>query len=390
MIRRVAMIPVLLGSTRILDKNLLLVDGYPLVFYVARACKEAGVFDEIYVNSEHEEFHRIADMLEVNFYPRKPERGGSACTMANKSRDCGGKRCQVHDHYITDFLKNISCDYLIQVHTTSPLLKPETIKGFVEVLEGKGYDSLFTVEKRFAETLYDGKPVNFSKSVKYMTQRLPPLQIISWALSGWKALSFLRSFYRDDPRENGPTFCGKMGLYPISKIEALDADDWEDLYIVEACLNHQKRKDNLGKHRFTERIIEIDSDLQRLITRDGVTHFEKSGFNNPLSNFEEIKQKMDDPPWCYPLIYTDSDQACLICQKPGEGCRTHYHVTKDEWWIVIEGSFEWRLDGKKVITAKEGEVVFLPKGTVHTVVCTSDKPGIRLAYGGRDMEHIYV
>jgi len=384
------MVPALLGSIRIPDKNLLLVDGYPLIFYVIRACKEAGVFDEIYINSEHEEFYKIADMLEVQFYSRKSYRGGSACTMSNKSSSCDVKRCQVHDHYICDFLENVSCDYLVQVHTTSPLLKPETIKGFTDVLERDKYDSLFSVEERFMETLYNGKPVNFIKNEKRPTQGLPPLQIISWALSGWKVSSFLESFYRDDPEENGPTFCGKMGLYPVSKIEALDADDWEDLFVIEACLNHQKRKGSLGEHQFTERIIEIDSELQRLITRDGVTRFQSSNFNKRLSNFEEIKQSMGDAPWCYQLIYTDSDQACLICQKPGEGCRPHYHVTKDEWWIVIEGSFEWRLDNGKVITAKEGEVVFLPKGTVHNIVCTSEKPGIRLACGGRNMEHIYV
>ena len=52
--RKVALIPILLGSTRIPDKNLLMVDGYPMVYYVTRACKEAGIFDEIYLNSEHD------------------------------------------------------------------------------------------------------------------------------------------------------------------------------------------------------------------------------------------------------------------------------------------------------------------------------------------------
>ena len=41
-----------------LDKNLLLVDGRPLSSYVINACKKSGVFDEIYLNSEHEIFKR--------------------------------------------------------------------------------------------------------------------------------------------------------------------------------------------------------------------------------------------------------------------------------------------------------------------------------------------
>jgi CMP-N-acetylneuraminic acid synthetase/quercetin dioxygenase-like cupin family protein len=390
MTKRIAMIPVLLGSTRIEDKNLLLVDGYPLIFYVVKACKEAGIFDDIYINSEHDEFLKIADMLGVQFYRRKSEKGGTTCTMKNKSRDCAGKRCQVHDHFISDFLDNVACDYLIQVHTTSPLLEPQTIRAFTESLENNIYDSLFSIEQKYAETFFDGQPVNFSKCTKKMTQGLPPLQIISWALSGWKSQSFLDSFYKNDPSEDGPTFCGKMGLFPISKIEALDADDWEDLFIVEACLRHRKHRDGLGKQRFTKRIVEIDSDLVRLITRDGVDQFSKIGYNKPINSFEKIKKSMGDSSWCFPLIYTDNDQACLISQQPGEGCRRHYHATKDEWWIVVEGSFEWRLDDGQVITAQNGEIVFLPKGTVHKIVCTSDKPGIRLACGGRDMEHIYV
>ena len=94
--------------------------------------------------------------------------------------------------------------------------------------------------------------------------------------------------------------------------------------------------------------------------------------------------------WCYQIIYNTNDQIGLICQQPNEGVRYHSHVTKDEWWVVIQGTFEWRLDNNKVITANEGELVYLPQGTVHSIVCTSKEPGIRLACGARDFEHIYV
>jgi CMP-N-acetylneuraminic acid synthetase len=43
MSKRIAMIPLLLGSTRIKDKNLLLVNGQPLVHYVVKASKEANI-----------------------------------------------------------------------------------------------------------------------------------------------------------------------------------------------------------------------------------------------------------------------------------------------------------------------------------------------------------
>lgn len=385
----IAMIPVLLGSTRVPNKNLILVDGYPLIFYVINAIKKANIFDEIYINSEHEEFEKISKMLKVNFYKREKKYGGSECIMKNKSGDCNGKRCQYHDHYIVDFLKKIKCKYLVQVHTTSPLIKPETIKRFCEILKKGKYDSLFAVENKFNETFYDEKPINFSLNKKTMTQNLKPIQSISWALSGWKSDCFLKSYYRDDKNEAGPTFCGNIGLFPISKIEALDIDTFDDLYIVEACLSHKRKKNNVGKFEFNNRIIEIDKELNQLIHRDGVDNIYSYGMNKKIINIKEIIKKMGPAPWLYQVAYNDTDQACMICQNKYESCRNHYHVTKDEWWIILQGQFEWRLENETIL-ANEGDIVYLPKGTIHTIVCTSNKPGIRLAMGARDMEHIYV
>lgn len=388
--KKLAFIPILLGSTRIPDKNLILVDGYPMIFYVVRACQESSVFDEIYINSEHEIFEKIAGMLGVKFYRRQPERGGSACTMRNKSRQCAGTRCQTHDHYLFDFMRTIEPCYLTQVHTTSPLLRPEGIKGFMEAMAREGYDSLFAVEERYTETLYDSKPLNFSFSRKIPTQTLPPPQLITWALSAWKTASFVEAYLRDDPSENGPSFCGKTGFYPLDRIQALDADTWDDLVLIEAALQYRRAQVKAGAFRFHNGILGIESCLEELICRDGVTTVETRGANAPLSNVQEIKQRMGAAPWLYLLVKSATDQTALICQQPGEGARRHCHVTHDEWWVVLEGAFEWRLEDGAVIAAKEGDVVVLPRGTVHSIVCTSEKPGIRLACGARDMEHIYV
>lgn len=387
--KKIAMIPILLGSTRIPDKNLLLVDGKPLVFYVVDACRKSGVFDAIYLNSEHLVFEKIAKMLGVHFYHRRPERGGSACGMQNKSRRCQNDRCQTHDHFLFDFMESMEPCCLALVHTTSPLLEAKTICRFMEKLEQDDYDSLFSVEERYTESLFDGKPLNFSLSEKIPTQTLPPLQMITWALSGWKTSSFMASYLRDDPKEAGPTFCGKSGFFPLNRMEALDGDTWEDLRLIEASLNFLREKREPGQFRFQSRMTSIECNLKELIERDGVVKYEDKGANVLHSNIEVIKSKMGKAPWCYVLAYTSTDQTALICQNPGEGARKHCHVTHDEWWVVLEGTFEWHLDDR-IVPAREGDVVFLPKGAVHSIVCTSEKAGIRLACGARDMEHIYV
>jgi len=390
MAKTVAMIPILLGSTRIPDKNLILVDGHPLVSYVTRACIESGAFDQIYLNSEHAIFGRLAKMLGVEFYPRDPRRGGSTCEMSNKSRQCTGDRCQTHDHYLFDFMDHLKGDAnIVQVHTTSPLLEPTTIARFAEALGKQGVDSLFSVTDHYTETLFGDEPMNFSASRKIPTQTLPPVRMISWALSGWKSGSFMECYRTDDAESNGPTFCGNVEYFPLGKLEALDADTWEDLQIIEGCLSHRRHKVDTGRFRFSERVLDIEYDLQELIAHDGVHRVGIDGSNVRITNIDRIKQEMGEPPWLHLLVYSDTDQTALICQLPGEGARKHCHVTHDEWWVVLEGSFEWRLDDGEVVEGKQNDVIFLPKGTIHSIVCTSETAGLRLACGGRDMEHVY-
>ncbi len=388
--KNVAIIPMLLGSTRIPDKNLILVDGYPMAFYVAAACKASGMFDEIYINSEHDIGERFATMLGVKFYRRDPSRGGSACTMRNKSRDCNGIRCQTHDHFLADFMEHVPAEHVALIHTTSPLLRPESIRAFMTMLVDEGYDSLFSIEERHTEALFDGRPLNVSMARKIPTQTLTPVQLITWAMTGWRTSSFMESFRRDIPDEHGPTFCGKYGFYTLDRIEALDADTWEDLRLIEAALRFRRSQVVTGAHRFPETTRSIDSNLRELMVRDGVVNYRDDRANARLTNIDEIKKSMGTPPWLHLLIYSGDDQTGLICQPPGDGAQWHCHVTHDEWWVVLEGEFEWRLEGGVVIKAGRHDVVYLPRGTVHSIVCTSPDPGIRLACGGRDMEHIYV
>lgn len=391
--KKVAIIPALLNSKRVPNKNLILVDGFPLIYYVSEACKKSGAFDEIYISSDDSIFESIAKQLGVKFYKRSVERGGSNCTMSNSSKSCKSERCTVHDHFLMDFISNIECDYLVQVHTTSPLIKPETILSFSEKLEE--FDSLISVEEIFSESFYKGNPINFNLSKKQETQSLEPIQPIAWSLSGWKRESFIKSY------NDGPTFNGNFGRFPLSKIESIDVDTPDELFIAEACLSHIRRKESVGKFYYHPNIKSIESELVDLIKLDGspMPDEEIQGHNETLMNLDEIEQKLGGSDWCYPVVYTDLDQVAFIKQSKGNGCRKHYHPTKDEWWVIFRGKFEYKLwfnrqsaEGPpdKVVVASEGEIVFLPKGTVHVISCISDTPGVRLACGSKEMAHIYV
>lgn len=384
-----AMIPALAGGSRLPNKNLILVDGEPMVHYVLRAAKKSQMFSEIYVNSDIPEMNSVAENFGVNFFNRKPDFGGASCNMSNKSASCGGSRCQVHDHYIYDFLSTIDCDYLIQIHTTSPLIKEETISGFVNFMIDEKMDSCFSIIPGYKEVMFGDDPINFSLFKKSQTQDLPPINEISWALSGWKVSTFKKSYEENNESSPGPTFVGKMGFYPISKLEGIDVDTYDDLFIAEACLSHLKRKENCGRRFLTSEIMTIERELDDLIAKDGCRTVEEKTHNLTKNNIVMASQKMGEGSWCYPVIMTDNDQATFIQQVPGEGCRWHNHPTKDEFWVVMQGQFLFEIDGLAPIRAIPGDVVYAKKGINHRITCAGETPGIRFACGERGFAHVY-
>jgi CMP-N-acetylneuraminic acid synthetase len=232
-----AMIPVLLGSTRVPDKNIILVDGRVLCSYTIEACRNSGAFSEIYLNSEDAVFESIAKQEGAKFHRRPADFGGRACRQKTKSRDCAGKRCVINEHYLYNFMTTGSnADYVCQVNSTSPLLKPETIRAFVDALTSRGYDTFFATQQVRAETFYRGEAITFSRKRKQPSNELEPLEVICWAIAGWRREAFIASYERDELNENGPVFGGNCGVFPIDEREALDIDGWSTLDVVESFL----------------------------------------------------------------------------------------------------------------------------------------------------------
>ena len=56
----------------------------------------------------------------------------------------------------------------------------------------------------------------------------------------------------------------------------------------------------------------------------------------------------------------------LVVFEPGASAARHSHPG-EELVYVVEGEFEYRLDGRPPVTLKAGEVLFIPAGTPHAV-----------------------
>ena len=101
-----------------------------------------------------------------------------------------------------------------------------------------------------------------------------------------------------------------------------------------------------------------------------------------------IANKSKGSSWSYRVVNSDSNSATLISQQPGEGNRRHYHPNWNEWWYIIDGTWEWDIEGVKVEVSKD-DVIFIPKGKVHKITAIGNRPAIRLAVSREDVPHIY-
>ena len=211
----IAMIPARLGSQRLKQKNLQLLNGIPLISHAIRKAKETGMFDEIWVNSEADVFAEIAKSEGVYFHKRPAHLANDSATS---------------EDFVYEFLQVHECDYVVQVHSIAPLLTVEDTIGFVTELKKNKTDVLLSVEDVQIECAYQNQPINFTYNEKTNSQELHPIQRITWSITGWKSAPYI-SAYED---KQCATYSGRVGYYPINKLAAHIIKTQEDLDIAEA------------------------------------------------------------------------------------------------------------------------------------------------------------
>lgn len=128
---------------------------------------------------------------------------------------------------------------------------------------------------------------------------------------------------------------------------------------------------------------------EEILIKDGVIKNDMFNFNKTILNLPSlIKSKPKNRSWSHTVVNTESNCATLICQLNGEGNRKHYHNSWNEWWYIVQGQWEWWIEGetKKV---KKGDIVFIEKNRWHKIKAIGKIPAIRLAVSRKDVEHIY-
>ena len=371
----VCMIPARSSSQRVKKKNLRLIDGKPLISHVLKTLADINIFDDIYINSEDQIFENIAKEFNIKFYKRD-------AILSNDSA--------TNDQFALDFINKIKCDLLVQVLPTSPFITKEDILKFVSKIQDEDLETLISVKKNQIACIYRNSPINFDKNkVNPPSQTMEPIFSYATALMGWKTKSFIKNMNKFGSGYHGGN--EKKNYYELKGISTIDIDEEEDFILAEQILLSKKFSASSEiKYYNDDSKFSVENDVSSILKKDGVVNNDLFNSNKEIVNLEKlIIEKPKNISWSKRIVDTESNSMTIIAQLPGEGNRRHYHSNWNEWWFILDGEWEWEIDGK-IMEAKKGDLVFIKRNRIHKIVAKGEKMAIRMAVSRSDVDHIYV
>ncbi len=212
-----AVIPARAGSKGIPNKNIRIIGGRPLVYYVINNAIQSSFITDIVVTTDSPEVKIIAKQLGVGCKWRGEELCGDEVTL---------------DAVVADAVDDISqWDYVITMQPTSPTLRVETLDNAIQYAVGIGVDTLISAinSPHLSWGEKDGKKVpNYKERLN--RQYLPPcyLETGAFVISRAEVVS---------PQTRIGEY---VDIYEISEEEAQDVDTFSDLQSVAVSVNCRK------------------------------------------------------------------------------------------------------------------------------------------------------
>ncbi|XP_066175701.1 N-acylneuraminate cytidylyltransferase [Sylvia atricapilla] len=201
------------GSKGIPLKNIKLLAGVPLIGWVLRAAIDAGVFQSIWVSTDHDEIEKVAKQFGAQVHRRSPEVSQDSSTSLEA---------------ITEFLNHHQeVDIVGNIQATSPCLHPSDLIKVADMIQKEGFDSVFSVVRRHQFRWSEVKkgenkmtePQNLNPAKRYRRQ--------DWPGELYENGSFY--FAKRHLIEKGYLQGGRMAYYEMRAEHSVDIDidiDW--------------------------------------------------------------------------------------------------------------------------------------------------------------------
>ena len=208
----VAIMPIKLNNERLPGKNIMLLDGKPLLQHQLLALQQTELADEIYVYCSDE---AVCPFLpeDIQFLKRPAELDLPTSNFTQ---------------IFSAFADAVPADCYVYVHATAPFVTPDTITECIHAVHSGEYDSAFCAVKIQDFLWKDGEPLNFDAANVPRSQDLDP---ICRETSG--VYVFTKEVFETCHRRIGK----KPYIKEVSFKEAVDINNPEDFRLAEAMVN---------------------------------------------------------------------------------------------------------------------------------------------------------
>lgn len=204
-------IPIKSNSERVPGKNFRVLNGKKLYEYIIEHSIAAGVFDDIFIDTNSDEIKKFAEALGCKIIDRREE---LARNTAN-GNDLLNHHFELFPNY----------DYYFQLFATAPYLQPNSIKTCADALTGSSvYDSCFTAVKHQGFFWLNNTSINYRPCILPRSQDMLPMVEETTGLYGITRQALEKYRCR---------IGAKPYIHFVSKFEAVDINTEEDLKIAE-------------------------------------------------------------------------------------------------------------------------------------------------------------
>lgn len=209
MTRIVAVVPVRVGSTRVIDKGIRSFANTTLLEKKIASLKMVSGIDDIIVSSNGQNILDIAKKNGASTHLREGYYASSGCTGSE---------------FFVNLAESIDSDILVYSPPTSPFILPETISKAIEKYRSEDCDSVATVHAVKHHMWLDNKPINYDILNSPNSQDLPEIMRITYGVCV-------------NSNQNMIRYKNVVGIRPflleIDEVEAVDIDTMLDFRFAE-------------------------------------------------------------------------------------------------------------------------------------------------------------
>ncbi|MEL4895047.1 acylneuraminate cytidylyltransferase family protein [Crocosphaera sp. Alani8] len=218
----VALIPARGGSKGVPRKNIRLLAGKPLIAHSIEDAQQSTSVDQVYVSTDNEEIAAISQEYGAKIIHRPAE-------LANDT--ASSESALIHALQTLES-KNINLDFLVFLQCTSPVRTGAEIDQAIAKLKKDQADSLLSVSPshRFIWEEVDGdaKSINYDYRHRPRRQDMNPQYVENGSIYIFKPWVL---------KETQNRLGGKISLYVMSEMAAVEIDSEEDFQMIEFLMS---------------------------------------------------------------------------------------------------------------------------------------------------------